>query len=173
MPKPLVFTVNPIYAGILFIKDILIDMYNTRLRGLQMYISRFLHYKSELVFTSRKLQVRVGNHLWNEYPRATCVPQGSFLSQSLFAIKMNGSCWTVVVLALCWRPSSQHSWHVRTGCRSDNINQNTYRSASQVLFSRLDPVCHDAICIATWSFKSTPIENLYVLEHEMPLILTR
>ena len=61
---------------------ILKDLHDTGLKGnLPKYIASFLK--------NRKLQVRLKNHLSNEYPQENGVPQGSVLSVTLFAVKIN------------------------------------------------------------------------------------
>ena len=61
---------------------ILKDMYDLGLRGrLPMYISRFLE--------NRTFQVRLRNHLSSTKQQETGIPQGSTISVTLFALKIN------------------------------------------------------------------------------------
>ena len=58
------------------------DMHNVGLRGrLPLYIAEFLKH--------RTLSVRIGNHISEKREQQNGVPQGSVLSVTLFALKIN------------------------------------------------------------------------------------
>jgi len=63
-------------------KGIIIDLYNTGLRGLlPKYVEKFLE--------KRAFKVKIGNTISNEHEQQNGVPQGAVLSVLLFALKIN------------------------------------------------------------------------------------
>jgi hypothetical protein len=77
---------------------ILLDLFNIGLRGrLPTFISNFLH--------NRGFNVRVGSTVSDQFVYEAGVPQGSILSATLFALKING-------IVNCLRPGIKASLYV-------------------------------------------------------------
>ena len=139
---------------------ILRDLHELGLKGrLPVFIKSFL--------ADRRMQVRVGSTLSEQFEQAQGVPQGSILSTTLFNMKIND-----IVNCLDpktdWGADRKVLLHLyRTIVRSKlDYGSIVYGSARESYLKTLDTIHHQGIRLALGAFRTSPADSLLVEANE-------
>ncbi|GFU94831.1 putative RNA-directed DNA polymerase from transposon X-element [Trichonephila clavipes] len=136
-------------------------------------------------FPVRYFHVRIGHSSSHKFIQDQGVPQGSFLSITLFNIHMSSILHHLP-------PSLRGMLYVdglQTSCQGSDMrlierqlqttvnrlvkwcDQNVYGSARASVLKRLDTTHHSALRICSGAFRTSPVTSLYVVCHQLPLEL--